>query len=184
MFQAKLNPNWSRWDLVLKGSLVTPCNNVIGTFCTQDVTETFSSWDDLQSWETGEAAQFAAANSELQQAQAIANALGLSLDDFLAATVWNASGPTAPFLQGGNWNFYVAGSFGPPSDGGCGAFVGGIRCGTFPSLHFENGSETGFVHLDSANPNPLNTFGFGTLVHGVLDYLLGNTIFSATGNPW
>jgi RHS repeat-associated protein len=56
------------------------------------------------------------------------------------------------------------------------------RCGNFDSLDFTHSSspyET--VHLDTANP--LSMFGFGALVHFVVDLWLGNTQYQVAGIP-
>ena len=51
---------------------------------------------------------------------------------------------------------------------------------TFLSLHFHDG----YVHLDTANANfPLPLFGIGDLVHGLVDGILGWTIFHNNGIP-
>ena len=164
--------SWSPWDYQYNGSVTVPCNGVVGTFCSQAVTKTFSSWSGYADWITSEAALFAPQNAELSQAKAVANLLGIPTSAVLAAS---------PRLHGGNWNFLLP-DIAEPSN--CAASVGGDRCGTFPSLHFtaQDDSLTGWVHLDSANPSFWQTFVVGALWHGFEDYLLGHTIY-ASGIP-
>jgi RHS repeat-associated protein len=90
----------------------------------------------------------------------------------------NLGDPNAaqPELQGGNWNFLYDGAA-QPSD--CASGIGGIRCGTSPSLHYPD-TKSGYVHMDTANPSAW--WYSGAIAHGIVDVLLGNTFF-ASGIP-
>jgi RHS repeat-associated protein len=82
-------------------------------------------------------------------------------------------------LEGGNYNFSYANvmigdmQFDPTNLGGCGGPFG-YRCGDMPSMHFNLDAQT--FHVDTANPQ---NFPFGTAVHLVVDYILGNTTLSS-----
>jgi len=122
-------------------------------------------------WEAARAAaNNQALNGFLDQLQAVAYILGVSVNDLWAAN--NLDDPTDPnklhpFLEGGNWNFLIPGRMPScPND----------RCGDLPSLH----SESPYVHLDTANP--FSWFGIGAIVHLGADVILGNTIW-ASGIP-
>jgi len=119
-----------------------------------------------------------------EQAQAVADQLGISLDELLAAQNLDSSSALQPFLKGGNWNFLVPEDVPNPD-------CPSDRCGSFPSLHFppdESGNDlvTGnpyfYVHLDTANPYNWTFFPEGFITHGVVDVFLGNTLF-APGIP-
>jgi RHS repeat-associated protein len=75
---------------------------------------------------------------------------------------------------GGNYNFSLGVDIQSELDlSGC----FDLRCGGFDSLHF---AYPGTVHLDTANP--FSYWGLGAIVHGFVDFLLGNTIM-ASGIP-
>lgn len=102
----------------------------------------------------------------------------LSFEDFVGFQNLDTGDPNAlqPKLQGGNWNFLYDGAA-QPSD--CASGVGGIRCGTSPSLHYPS-EKPGYVHMDTANPAAW-WYG-GSIVRGIVDVVLGNTFF-ANGIP-
>jgi hypothetical protein len=115
-----------------------------------------------------------AVNAFLKQEAALAAVLNVTIEQ-LRGIYLNPDGSLKdpndtnhnPFLQGGNWNFYTYENFGCDHD----------RCGSIPSLHFH---DTGFVHLDTANP--FWGYGLGAMVHFGVDVFLGNT-FLASGIP-
>jgi hypothetical protein len=110
-----------------------------------------------------------------EQAQAVADKLGISVEELLAAQNLDSSYALHPFLKGGNWNFLVPAGVPMPDD------CAGGRCGSFPSLHFPS-NEAGYVHMDTANPFNWSFFPADFLTHGVVDLVLGNT-FLASGIP-
>jgi RHS repeat-associated protein len=88
-------------------------------------------------------------------------------------------GPIQTDPEGGNYNFSYANitingePLDPQSLLGCGDGFG-WRCGDMPSIHFNLNVQT--FHVDTANPQ---NFPFGTAVHLIVDYILGNTVLSS-----
>jgi len=95
-----------------------------------------------------------------------------------------ASNVTASGVGGGNANFQIDENTWAEesSSDGCSSEIGpGIRCGFAPSLHFESGLDSlgnmiYWVHMDTANPA---TGLLGLVIHGFVDFFLGNTVFSS-----
>ena len=73
------------------------------------------------------------------------------------------------YMEGGHWNFAFSGP--DPRPEGKDFRVGGF------TLHFPINDKGVFVHDDTVNPFPI-WHGWNLVVHGVVDYVGGHTIFS------